>query len=1189
MQSQDLRQTCGIIVRMNTHDASQLPVFDPTGDESGLVIYRASRLEALLAPLRDLLAATAAQDPLQPQTVLAAHPGMKQWLTGALARQMGAQGIVANLQVLLPSSWIGKLALDQLGEHAVSLPRWQRQHLRWSLDQWLGDAAQIQGLDDPRIATFLDPQLPEGERARRRYQLADRLAGLYSRYLVYRPDWLQAWAGGQHRYATAGQGDSQWAATESRLLAPLWQHAVKHLGSHRAQLLAKLEQRLQSQSLAPQPALHVFGLSHLAPAELAILRAYARHGLVALYLPDPCRDYWGVLEAGDAGLWRQQEDSLIAAAEGGDWWRPARHELLARWGRLGQHFFSSFLEGEVREDVRHWQDDETPATANRLTRLQQSIRHLDESLLCPSDDLASEQQDVSLRIHLAHTPQRELEILRDAMLDARARGIEPGQMLVMAPDMQRYLPLLPALFGEPGNPNERLPYHSADVSMSATHPLYGAFLRLLGLPGSRLEVTEVLDILAIPEVARRFGLDDSALERLTEILAQSRVAWSLDARHRASFAVPACAEHGFAWAMDRMIAGYLGSDAGGDAITAWQLPDGTEMLPLAHLDASDAAALGALDALLQQVQKMLSLSDSSLPASEWVQYFQALCEALLCVDTRDGAAEDAWQALRQVIAGLRNEPAVAGLDPVLHFRVAVDWLKAALQAVPERQPFLLGGVTFSGMVPQRAIPFRFIAVLGLNEGEFPRSSEDGGLDLMRRLRRRGDRDLRQDDRYLFLETLMSARSQLHLSYLGEAVKDGTPRNPAAPLAELMAVLEQADGACSAAMKNAAPWRVKHPLQPFDRRYFDGSDVRLFSYQAAFAGLHQKPAEMAQAQMQAENPPEDTLALSAFNAYWRDPAKQLLAGRIRLSLEALEDDRLSGEEPGDDALSWQDSIAQRLLFEEVLADPAWRGDVMPDWLRLDGRLPVGQLGIEAWYQERELILYLAGCLRDQGVLADSVQKQRLPIDLAVTLQEGVMQLVGQVQNVLPHPSGGWQLLTFLRPVQDDKGEWIDPKLRFDKRCRIFIDYLVTRLSLPQSVPLHCTVSWSRRDPWLASLNQADALYRSGELPRERLEARLAWLVEAWLAAPAHPRRYFPRTSWAAWEAMQKDGGDGVLIAKAIANAWDGFGGGERDYSPGYTRLLAGDETFAPGTPAFTELCDFTRALAAQLEYFMEPEA
>ena len=62
------------------------------------------------------------------------------------------------------------------------------------------------------------------------------------------------------------------------------------------------------------------------------------------------------------------------------------------------------------------------------------------------------------------------------------------------------------------------------------------------------------------------------------------------------------------------------------------------------------------------------------------------------------------------------------------------------------------------------------------------------MPLIARHPRRGDRSRRNDDRYLFLETVMAARSRLHLSYQHEGAQDGKPRNPAAPLAELLAWL-----------------------------------------------------------------------------------------------------------------------------------------------------------------------------------------------------------------------------------------------------------------------------------------------------------------------------------------------------------------------------------------------------------------
>lgn len=1169
-----------------------LPQIKAERETTGLVIYRASRLEALLDPFRDLLAATWPEDPLTPQTVIAAHPGMKQWLTGALARRMGEAGIVANLDVVLPSTWIDRLAQSRLGAQAVSLPRWQRAHLRWNLHEWLGDVASVPGLDDPRIRRFLDPSLSAAERSRRRFQLADRLARLYSQYLVYRADWLDAWASGITHFATRNTRDRQLIATEAQLLAPLWRQAVADIGTYRSQVVADLIGTLNasSQGAASLPALHVFGASHLAPAELAMLRAYAKQALVALYLPDPCRDYWGVLGEGDAASWRAQEEVLIDEADGGDWWRSQGHELLARWGRLGQHFFAALADGDVREDIRHWRDTDDASPTNRLQRIQQSIRQLDEGLITPSADVAAEMRDASLRVHIAHTPQRELEILRDAMLDANEHGITPGEMLVMAPDIRRYLPLIPALFGTPGDAREPLPYHLADVPMSRAHPLFAAFERWLALPASRVGVDDILDLMSMPEVARRFGLDAGGLEALNTLLEESRVAWSLDPTHRAGFGVPAIAENGFAWALDRMLAGYLMSDTAAEADVALRLPDDTELLPLSNILGDHADAVGALDALLQQVQRLTSHADVVMPASQWAQFFREISESVLRIDRSDHDAREAWDALQRLIASLADETTGAGVDPELHFVVVVERLRDALAAVPERQPFLLGGATFSGMVPQRAIPFRFIAVLGLDDGVFPRNADHGGLDLMAKLRRLGDRDQRFDDRYLFLETVMSARDRLHLSYIGEGVRDGQARNPASPLAELAAVLSRADAAASEDMKKAVPWRVKHPLQPFDARYFDDgkdSDPRLFSYAARHAGMRAtahapRIVEATRVESQLESHTTDTVLLDVFKSYWRDPAKDLLRRRMDISLDALEDTQLSAEEPLDARLSRFDSVARRLLFEGALGDADWWPEQAPDWLRLDGRLPAGQPGRDAWQHERELTRVVANALREQGAVdAASAERESLEIELSLPPGTGAERLLGRIDNLFPSPRGGLQLLNIALPRYDaKKDKWQDVELDFGKRVPAFIDWLAARLTLPVDLPLRCTFSTQTPDAWAAGLELADAAFRDGDLSRTELEQRLARLVTWWRSAGRHPLRYFPRTSWAAWQAVQE--GD-VDVASVVRKTWasSDYKTGERDFAPGYAAMLAGDDVFAIGSPALGELQEFARDLAATL--------
>lgn len=79
-------------------------------------------------------------------------------------------------------------------------------------------------------------------------------------------------------------------------------------------------------------------------------------------------------------------------------------------------------------------------------------------------------------------------------------------------------------------------------------------------------------------------------------------------------------------------------------------------------------------------------------------------------------------------------------------------------------------LTFATLMPMRAIPFRMVCLLGMNDGEF-RSRPPVDFDLMARDTRPGDRSRRDDDRYLFLEALLSAREKLHISWVGRCIQD----------------------------------------------------------------------------------------------------------------------------------------------------------------------------------------------------------------------------------------------------------------------------------------------------------------------------------------------------------------------------------------------------------------------------------
>lgn len=1090
-----------------------------------LFVYRASRLEALLDPLRTLAEAAPPVHPLAAVEVVAGHAGMRPWLATALARKAGPGGIAANLDIRLPSAWLEALAQDVLGESAVALAPYTRAQLRWRVHALLPDCPQ------PRLQAYLQGV----DRERRRLQLADHVAGLFSRYIVYRRDWLAAWA----------RGESALPADAGSPLPWLWQRLRTGIGRpHRSERLQQLVDALPRHAAARGDVLHLFGLNHLAPAELAVFAAVARHRPVALYVADPCRLDWGDL--GDQRRRLRQALEVGTDVEAAFLEQP--HPLLAAWGRLGQEFLLALDAHEPWVDVRHWEDERDDAPATRLAVVQDSLRRMAPTLLATQGEAPL--RDASLRVHACHTRLRELEVLRDALLAALAEldGLRPSQIAVVAPDIQAYLPLLPAVFGPPGEGSGPLPYHLADIAIARVHPLLQAFRRLLDLPTARITTADVVDLLRVPQVAARLRLDDAGVERIAGWLQQANVAWGLDGAQRARLGLPAVDAHGFAWGMDRLLAAHVF----GESAEVVPMPGGGTVLPVATVEGPQAADLGGLDALLVQLADWQADAGRVRHASDWARMLDLRIDALFRVDAQDRAAQDALDLLRAQVRRLATEPAEAGLDPELDHAGVRDLLRQALDAVPERQPFLLGGVTICGMVPQRAIPFRVVAVLGLNDGEFPRTAHDAGLDLMATHRRSGDRELRHDDRYLFLETLMSARDRLHLSWIGEGVADGKPRNPAAPLAELLAELDRAHGIAAEAAEADArrPWLVRHPLQPFDGRYFDGQDPRLFTHRADFAAM-QGRGDAAVAAFCALHPapvagdvppPETPVPLAQVLGYYRNPAQQLLRDGLGLRLEAAGAD--TSNEPLDAAVDARERLPLRLLREAVQGGQPQLPADPPHWLRAAGLLPAGQLGLQAWSRLRHTV---------DGILANAhglplleagwppPWRQPLAADVA-----GV-RIVGTLPDAVQANAGAAILAAF----PGKKHEQLD----LGQRVCLFLQWALLRLHPAlegHDVKLSLLHADQASDDVQASSNQrwAAASGPAREAIRAELQGRVARLVGLFLAAQEQPLAYFPKTATAA------------LADKSIASAWaGGFNHvGERDHAPGYARLLAGEDAF-----------------------------
>jgi exodeoxyribonuclease V gamma subunit len=1118
---------------------------------SGLIVHRGSRTERLADMLAQHLEAERPTHPLAAQTVVVAHPGLKRWLLGRFAHRDGpdgGHGIAANMEMILPWQWFERVARRTLGDEALIGGAYRSELLRWRLLMALRSSTAAE------ITTYL-----AGDDTRRRsFQLAEYLAGVYTQYLIYRPDWILDWE--QHPGKHAGD----WQAV-------LWQKLQQAINrSHRAQRSGALLDALHRESDHDRAPLHVFGISHLPPDVLAALKACSLHRPVHLYFPDPCREHWVYLRRQRFLLERQDDPDALYFDVG--------HPLLVALGRIAQDFCLTLDDCDAIED-RDPLDEAEPLAdeTSLLARLQSSIRCLMPELVGesvrdaindgakPEDVLPALRLDDSLRVHACHTRLRELEVLKNALLRLLADDatLQHRDIVVMAPDISAYAPYLAAVFGEQAQYRTdamHVPWHLADVGLSRAHPLMSAFAQVLDLAESRFTVSEVLDFLDVPAVARRFSIDPGSRDALERWLQRAHVAWGLDATMKAEAGAAAIDANSWQFGLDRLYAGLIvgqdtedepadGIDNGNEPLDGqWPhklLLDG--ILPLDGVSGSAVKALGQLDRLLGELRGMRHAFATDRSLAGWSQWLLDRIDALFLADMRDDAENGALDALRRLAAGLGSQASETGIQTPLAWSVIREAIGSALDAVPERQPFLLGGVTFCGLVPQRSIPFRVVCLLGMNEGEFPRPGHDAGLNKILLQPRRGDRDTRSEDRYLFLEALMSARDVFHVSYVGEGVRDGKPRNPAAPLSELLQFLDEQHGIADDATVDR-PWRIHHPLQPFDARYYERDargqplhDPRLFSYNPAFLAL---PAATQNSNFLPSTgvatrpdlssaPGGGDISLGNLKRYWRDPVKDALLRGHGISLQALDGSRWPDREPLETGTNRIEQVDRRLLFEALAHGAEQLPDAPPAWLSRSGMLAGGVIGVEAYRLMRDSVQPMLDSALP--LFADGMAKVD-PVAIDLDLGDG-LHLVGSVDRLF-HAAAGSRMLF---DAKSNGSVGLRDILAF------YIDWAAARLTLGddlRGIFLECSSAGKVRP---SRLLDSVLIQKHDELRRG-----LRRLVDVSIDADQQPLLFFPKTALAYAKSEPED------RRVSAASVWEGgqfVGMGERDYAPGYSALLS----------------------------------
>uniref|UniRef100_Q3ASJ4 RecBCD enzyme subunit RecC n=1 Tax=Chlorobium chlorochromatii (strain CaD3) TaxID=340177 RepID=Q3ASJ4_CHLCH len=1013
-----------------------------------LHLYTSNRMEMLVDSLAEVVRQPLASV-FEHEVIVVQSRGMQRWLSMELA---GRFGVWANGRYPFPNAMVQEL-FKQLLPSVAQSDAFKKEVMSWRVMRLLPHLLEM--------AEFLPLRryAADDSDGLKLFQLSEKIADTFDQYTLFRPDMLALWEAG----GGVAEGGEAWQPL-------LWRALVEGAGLHRGQLRELLFRQLSrsSSKISELPErITLFGISYLPQFHLELFAAVARLTEVHLFLLSPTQEYWGDIVSRKA-MARLSEAEQALRSEG--------NPLLASLGRIGRDFSEMVLEmSDEALDSQEFYDD--PPEDSLLHALQWDILHLQGAGEMDETPRLLQPHDRSVQIHACHTPLREVEVLYDAilgLLEAHPH-ISLRDIIVMTPDIESYSPYIATVFGtarEAGKEGKgvvALPFSIADRRMMHEGEIASALLKLLALHGSRLTASMLFDFLASPPVSRAFGFDAEALRLIRGWIEGSGIRWGMDEEDRRERNLPAYRDHSWRAGLERLLLGYAMPEEE-------QLFQG--VLPYGDIAGSAAEMLGRFAEAVEALERFVSSSEPSRTLEAWRQQYAMWLTTFFAPDED---SEREFATLATLGEELAEYGINAGFEENISPLVFFTWLRSRLEEQEQGLGFMTGGITFCAMLPMRSIPFRVVMLIGMNDGAFPRQSRAPSFDLITRQPQKGDRSLRNEDRYLFLESILSARELLYISYVGQSIRDNSEIPPSVLVSELLDAVRRAF-----VLPNESSIEqhlvVRHRLQPFHHDYFsEHSPLASYSSENYYALIASEQS------LQAVPPIRSFIstALSEPTAEWRTvQLEQLLHFYDNPSAFFLEQ-RL-GIKPEGLLLPLQDSepfavesleryrLQQELLEAQLRGQPA---EALLPLFKSRGMLPPAQHGELLFATVMQEVDDFAATLRQH--LAGEVALAPLEVDIEV----GEFRIVGRLDGIWANA-----MLRY-RPA----------RMKVRDRFRWWIEHLLLCALQPTGYPL-----------------TTHMLMSDGEWsypPIDNPHQHLTTLLQRYWQGLCEPLPFFPRSAYA----------------------------------------------------------------------------
>ena len=730
-----------------------------------LTVYRSNRAEWLAKLLAEQLRLNPPA-PFEKVDIIVNTWPTSRWLGERLAI---VNGINAQVTFPFPGTYLKKLVRKIIDLEFKTEDPWNTSQLVWPILEVLPEL--IEREEGIRIKDWLNKQdYKRGEYIENtEWQLAKSIAKVFDEYMIYRPEEINTWWNTNDINSPGIRtlpNSMKWQPILLKLLKKKINEEPICIQIQKA--INKLRHKEEINCKIPRQ-INIFGLSCLAPIHVQFIQALSSIIEIKIYLLTPCKDLWQRSKT--------RRKDLV-----NDWTNPPNGDWLinsprleANFGRMGAEF-QQLLEGSGEYQLAESTEEDLFAApikiATNAGRQPTLLDQLQQELISVKNktSLTRSSTDDSLIFVASPGMRRQVQLVRDQIIQwlALNKELEPRDILIMTPQINRFAPLIASSFNDTSSTNVQLPWCVTDRNQEEIPGIIKFVLDLLEISNTKITSTNLIQLLSNPAIKGQHGIDQEDINKISDSLQKTGFRWGIDCQERKGNET-----HSLKWSLDRWLLGII-------------IPSKTA------LPSEDIAPFhGVLQ--LNELNNWWDLIFNVY------NYTKKLREPRACKD---------WiNLLKNLVDDFFNDGGDWFLEKQKYYDALEKWNKAAGQTNFKIDSSIVkdilcqiistdrgrfghrsGKITISSLEPMRAIPHKIIVLMGLDENIFPRRSENPGFSLIQMKKMLGDPSICEKDRYVILEALISSRQHLLITWNSKNEKTGENLEGSNPIKQLLEYL-----------------------------------------------------------------------------------------------------------------------------------------------------------------------------------------------------------------------------------------------------------------------------------------------------------------------------------------------------------------------------------------------------------------